>query len=62
LLPLLFKFGFSTSERIDELAGRGIGLDAVKTAVERVGGTISVSTNRGRGTTFRVSIPAERDH
>jgi signal transduction histidine kinase/DNA-binding response OmpR family regulator len=62
LLPLLFKFGFSTSERVDELAGRGIGLDAVKTAVERVGGTISVSTNRGRGTTFRVSIPAERDH
>jgi chemotaxis protein histidine kinase CheA/CheY-like chemotaxis protein len=61
LLPLLFKLGFSTRERVDELAGRGIGLDAVKAAVERVGGTISVSSERGRGTTFRVSIPAERD-
>jgi chemotaxis protein histidine kinase CheA len=62
LLPLLFEHGFSTRERIDELAGRGIGLDAVKAAVERVGGSINVSTNSGRGTTFRVSIPVERDH
>jgi chemotaxis protein histidine kinase CheA len=60
LLPLLFELGFSTNGRVDELAGRGIGLDAVKAAVERVGGTISVSTHRGRGTTFHVSIPTER--
>ncbi len=56
-IRLLFKPGFSTSESVSDISGRGIGMDAVKSKVAELGGSISVKTRKGRGTTFRIRIP-----
>lgn len=55
---VLFQPGFTTRERADERAGRGVGLDVVRRTVEALGGTIAVSSERGRGARFSFSIPA----
>jgi len=57
LLPLVFQSGVSTSPIITDLSGRGLGLAIVREKVEKLGGTISVETQPGRGTTFRVVLP-----
>ena len=57
LLALMFEGGISTAETVTAVSGRGIGLDAVRRAVQDAGGTITVETKRGLGTTFRISIP-----
>jgi chemosensory pili system protein ChpA (sensor histidine kinase/response regulator) len=57
-LDLLFEPGFSTKETIDEVSGRGVGLDVVKRGVEALGGSISIQTELGQGTTFTLLIPA----
>lgn len=57
LLQYIFQPGFSTASQVTELAGRGVGLDAVKEAVEKVGGTITVQTEAGKGTTFTITVP-----
>ncbi len=54
---LIFTPGFSTSELITDLSGRGVGLDVVHTTIERVKGTISVESVRGQGCTFRLQAP-----
>jgi two-component system chemotaxis sensor kinase CheA len=56
LLQLIFLPGFSTAEAITHLSGRGVGLDVVKTNIERVGGTIEIDSHTG-GTTFRIRLP-----
>jgi two-component system, chemotaxis family, sensor kinase CheA len=56
-LDLVFAPGFSTAAKVTELSGRGVGLDAVRSAVERVGGRVSIESLRGRGTTVRLSLP-----
>lgn len=56
----LFADGMSTSSEVTDTAGRGIGLSAVRAVCERQGGTIEVSTKRGRGTRFRFSWPVDR--
>jgi two-component system chemotaxis sensor kinase CheA len=58
LLGLLFSAGFSTAEELTIVSGRGVGLNAVQQAVRRHGGKITVETRPGRGTTFRIAIPA----
>jgi len=60
LLALIFKPGFSTSEMVTTVSGRGVGLAAVHDAVRKAGGKISVETKAGRGTTFRISVPLDR--
>lgn len=60
LLGLLFSSGFSTSEQVSEISGRGVGLNAVQRAVRALGGKISVETRAGRGTTFRITVPEVR--
>lgn len=60
LARLVFVPGLSTSDRVDALAGRGVGLDVVKTEVEALHGTIDVTTERGVGTTFLISSPLTR--
>lgn len=55
---VLFQPGFTTRERADEGAGRGVGLDVVRRTVEALGGTIAVSSERGRGARFSFAIPA----
>jgi two-component system chemotaxis sensor kinase CheA len=53
----IFRAGFSTAAAVTAVSGRGVGMDVVKTNVERIGGTIDVSSSAGRGTTFTIKIP-----
>jgi two-component system chemotaxis sensor kinase CheA len=54
---LLFRSGFSTSNGVSTVSGRGVGLDVVRNAVTRMGGRVSVASQVGRGTTFTVDLP-----
>jgi two-component system chemotaxis sensor kinase CheA len=56
-LDLIFLPGFSTAKTVTELSGRGVGMDAVRTAVARLGGQVDVRSAAGRGTTVRVTLP-----
>ncbi len=57
LLALLFAPAFSTSEIVTETSGRGVGLDVVRGAVEDLGGSVEVRSERGTGTTFVLTLP-----
>jgi two-component system chemotaxis sensor kinase CheA len=57
ILQLIFLPGFSTSERVTTVSGRGVGMDVVRTNIERIGGTVDVETERGVGTTVKIKIP-----
>jgi len=57
IFNLIFLPGFSTAEKVTNVSGRGVGMDVVKTNVERIGGTVDVQSSLGRGTTVRVKIP-----
>jgi two-component system chemotaxis sensor kinase CheA len=57
LLRLLLKGGISTSRTVTDLAGRGIGLDIVREAAERLGGTVTARTEAGAGTTVELVVP-----
>lgn len=57
LVNLIFLPGFSTAETVTNVSGRGVGMDVVKTNVERVGGAVEIETVVGRGTTFRLRVP-----
>jgi two-component system chemotaxis sensor kinase CheA len=57
LVRMLVRGGISTWKTATEVAGRGIGLDVVREAVERLGGEIAVRTRPGAGTTFELVIP-----
>lgn len=59
LVNALFHDGFSTKTEVSETSGRGIGLAAARSECERLGGTIAVTTELGRGATFRFSFPSE---
>lgn len=54
---LLFLPGFSTAESVSSLSGRGVGMDAVKSAISALGGRISITSVAGAGTTLVVSLP-----
>lgn len=54
---LVFAAGLSTAAALSELSGRGVGLDSVKTAIERLSGSIEVRFEPGKGTRFRVRLP-----
>jgi two-component system chemotaxis sensor kinase CheA len=56
-LELLFTPGFSTASTVTEVSGRGVGMDAVRRAVERIGGHISIASVPGKGTDVRLSLP-----
>ncbi|HWC36551.1 MAG TPA: chemotaxis protein CheA [Mycobacteriales bacterium] len=57
LLSLIFLPGLSTATAVTNVSGRGVGMDVVKTNIERIGGTVEVLTRIGVGTTIRVRIP-----
>jgi two-component system chemotaxis sensor kinase CheA len=57
IFNLIFLPGFSTAEKVTNVSGRGVGMDVVKTNVEKIGGAIDVQSTPGRGTTVRVKIP-----
>ncbi len=54
---LIFMPGFSTSDKISNVSGRGVGLDVVKTMVEKLKGTISVTSEKGKGSRFSIRLP-----
>ena len=54
---LIFLSGFSTARSVTDVSGRGVGMDAVKTAVQRLGGRILVDSLPGRGATIRMTLP-----
>ncbi len=56
-VQLIFLPGFSTAEAISDLSGRGVGMDVVRTAVERINGGVELSSVQGKGTTIRLSLP-----
>ena len=60
LVKMIFEPGFSTSDTVTAVAGRGFGLAAVKESIYNMGGKIRVSTAQGRGTAFVIMIPNER--
>jgi len=57
LLDVIFSPGFSTSEKVTEISGRGVGLDVARRNIESVNGNISVQSWAGRGAEFRISLP-----
>jgi two-component system chemotaxis sensor kinase CheA len=57
IFGLIFLPGFSTAEKVTNVSGRGVGMDVVKTNVEKIGGAVDVQSTLGRGTTVRVKIP-----
>lgn len=56
-IGLIFAPGFSTAAEVTSLSGRGVGMDVVRTAVERLGGRVEVASSLGRGTTVRFMLP-----
>lgn len=57
IYPLVFLPGFSTAERITEVAGRGVGLDVVQNHINRLRGTVQLDSKPGLGTTFTIRLP-----
>lgn len=54
---LLFHSGFSTKDQADDLAGRGVGMDVVRTSLDEIRGVISTDSTLGKGTTFTIRLP-----
>lgn len=54
---IIFRAGFSTSDEVTDLSGRGVGMDVVRKNIEAVHGTLSVESVSGRGTTIRIRLP-----
>jgi two-component system chemotaxis sensor kinase CheA len=54
---LIFQPGFSTSAKVTNISGRGVGMDVVKTNVEKIGGSVDIYNNPRAGTTVRIKIP-----
>lgn len=57
VLNLLFLPGFSTAEKVTNVSGRGVGMDVVKTNIEKIGGTLDIHSKAGSGTTIKIKIP-----
>jgi two-component system chemotaxis sensor kinase CheA len=57
ILNLIFQPGLTTAEEVTEISGRGVGMDVVKTAMERLKGKVMVDSEPGRGTTFQLMVP-----
>ncbi|MBQ7160053.1 MAG: chemotaxis protein CheA [Treponema sp.] len=54
---LIFMPGFSTAAKISNVSGRGVGLDVVKTMIEKLNGTVQVTSEQGRGSKFSIRLP-----
>lgn len=56
-LGLIFLPGFSTKEQVSDMSGRGVGMDVVKTTVDSLGGSVTVTSVRGQGSRFTIKLP-----
>jgi two-component system, chemotaxis family, sensor kinase CheA len=54
---LIFDAGFSTAKQVTNISGRGVGLDVVKRQIEKLNGSVTVSSQRGKGTRFTIKLP-----
>lgn len=57
VFQFIFAAGFSTADKVSDLSGRGVGLDVVKSNLEKINGKINIQSKLGQGTTFRLTIP-----
>ncbi|MDA8230864.1 MAG: chemotaxis protein CheW [Magnetospirillum sp.] len=57
IYQFIFRAGFSTAEKVTSVSGRGVGMDVVRTNIERIGGTVELKSQPGRGSTFVIKIP-----
>ena len=57
LINFIFQSGFSTTDKLSDMSGRGVGMDAVRNNIERMKGSIAVQNKNGEGTTFIISVP-----
>ena len=57
IIKLIFKPGFSTAKKLTDVSGRGVGMDVVKTNIEKLGGSVEIFTTLGEGTTVRLILP-----
>jgi two-component system, chemotaxis family, sensor kinase CheA len=57
VLRLVFLPGFSTAEKVSNISGRGVGMDVVKTNIEKIGGQVDIQSTIGEGTTLKIKIP-----
>ncbi|OUR93452.1 hypothetical protein A9Q84_18435 [Halobacteriovorax marinus] len=57
ILNLIFTPGFSTAEQVTNISGRGVGMDVVKSNIEKIGGSVDVISEVGYGTSFKLKIP-----
>jgi len=54
---IIFMPGFSTADQVTNISGRGVGMDVVKSNIEKIGGSVDISSEFGHGTTFKLKIP-----
>ncbi|MBA2848074.1 chemotaxis protein CheA [Thermosulfuriphilus ammonigenes] len=57
IINLIFRPGFSTAEKVSEVSGRGVGMDVVRTAIERIGGSVELESRLGEGTKIILKLP-----
>ncbi|MBR9973052.1 chemotaxis protein CheW [Magnetospirillum sulfuroxidans] len=57
IYQFIFKAGFSTAEKVTSVSGRGVGMDVVRTNIEKIGGTVELKSYPGKGSTFVIKIP-----
>jgi two-component system chemotaxis sensor kinase CheA len=57
VVNLIFEPGFSTASEVTEISGRGVGMDVVRTVLDRLKGTVQISTTKGKGTTIQLRMP-----
>ncbi len=57
LVDYIFHSGFSTKENVSEISGRGVGMDVVKNTIQKLGGGITISSEKNKGTTFKITLP-----
>jgi two-component system, chemotaxis family, sensor kinase CheA len=57
IMQYVFKAGFSTAEKVTSVSGRGVGMDVVRTNIEKIGGTVSLSSVKNKGSIFHIKIP-----
>lgn len=56
-MALIFLPGLSTAEKVTDISGRGVGMDVVKTNLDRLGGKVEIKSEPGKGSTFRIKLP-----
>ena len=57
IMNLIFLPGFSTSDKVTDISGRGVGMDVVKTQISNLGGVVELASEEGKGTKFTIRLP-----